>query len=551
MTATRRSSSRLSGLKGVQPSSPQSSPKKKKKKSASATCSPELDENAPNLAGATARRLTTRTRTAKQNLVKEEEEEIDNDVMEEADAADDNGNDEEDDDDVEQETYIFNGVTYATYQEMVDAKRFRNQQVLAASGLLKAAAGIRKKPSSSTVPTAGNKKKRRSSCSNSNSTTTASAAAATSRRRTSKRLAGIESDGTFVDDERGGRFSIASNSNSGGGASTAFTIATTTTTDMNVNNNSDRRGRRINDGSDLSLEQAVQLVAPFKWLQENSVEQAQTLMRDMLLLPQQQTRQASVAPVSVSSSWTRQEMRQQLQERSSMSDCNIVVAKVVPDRIYSITTHPSSHHLVVCAGDKQGHVGIWNVNAGASLSSSSSTSPIAATNGGSAHNEETDNCCKTNKDSPTTLTLSALESNIHKSSSSGGGSSNGGFHLFRPHASTTACLEWTRQGTALFSMSYDGTCRLFDVAAERFQQVFDSSCISSGRSSKCGISEELDYFNDSAFWFQFACLDHRSEECFFLSTSIGTAMHVDMRASGKQRLTFHEEWSEKKINSLR
>lgn len=99
-------------------------------------------------------------------------------------------------------------------------------------------------------------------------------------------------------------------------------------------------------------------------------------------------------------------------------------------------------------------------------------------------------------------------------------------------------------------MSYDGTCRLFDVATERFQQVFDSSSFSSS-GSHGGVSEEVDYFYESDYWFQYACLDHRNQDCFFLSTSVGTAMHVDMRASGKQRVTFHEEWSEKKINSLR
>lgn len=37
------------------------------------------------------------------------------------------------------------------------------------------------------------------------------------------------------------------------------------------------------------------------------------------------------------------------------------VAKVVPTRIYSVAVHPSESSTLVAAGDKQGHVGLWNV----------------------------------------------------------------------------------------------------------------------------------------------------------------------------------------------
>jgi hypothetical protein len=58
----------------------------------------------------------------------------------------------------------------------------------------------------------------------------------------------------------------------------------------------------------------------------------------------------------------------------------------------------------------------------------------------------------------------------------------------------------------------------------------------------------------SKYWTQFGCLDHHShyDKCFFLSTSVGTAMHVDLRVvTRKGRITFHEQLSEKKINTLR
>jgi hypothetical protein len=51
------------------------------------------------------------------------------------------GGDVSDDDDVPK-TFIFNGKAYLSYQEMVNAKRQRNRDVLASSGLLEAKAAI-------------------------------------------------------------------------------------------------------------------------------------------------------------------------------------------------------------------------------------------------------------------------------------------------------------------------------------------------------------------------------------------------------------------------
>ena len=46
----------------------------------------------------------------------------------------------DDSDEQDEQKFSFNGETYETYQEMVDAKRKRNQAVLRASGLLDAKA---------------------------------------------------------------------------------------------------------------------------------------------------------------------------------------------------------------------------------------------------------------------------------------------------------------------------------------------------------------------------------------------------------------------------
>jgi hypothetical protein len=356
-------SSRLGG-EGVESSS-LSSPKKKKRLTTSTTFSTSVgDENAPNLP--TSR--TTRRTVDDAAEAKAMEEEEENKIKKAKTTSEDH---EEDDDDDDAETYVFNGVTYATYQEMVDAKRHRNQQVLVASGLLQAAP----KPALSSFGL--NKKKRRSSTTTTSSNSNGKSSDINHRRK-SKRLAGIVSDGTYIDDERGGRFSIASSS---GGAVLDGSVVTTT--DLSIaasNESSERRSRRINDGSDLSLEQAVQLIGP-KWLEEDSVAQVQCLMRDTIL--PQPNRDASSVSSSTSKNYDNKTTEhdeghdrsawasfQQVQARSMDQD-NINVAKVVPDRIYSITTHPSARQLVVCAGDKQGYIGMWNVDAGVSLSSSS------------------------------------------------------------------------------------------------------------------------------------------------------------------------------------
>ena len=43
------------------------------------------------------------------------------------------------------------------------------------------------------------------------------------------------------------------------------------------------------------------------------------------------------------------------------------VAKVVPNRIFSMAVHPTTNKLLVAAGGKWGNVGIWDVNDKASV----------------------------------------------------------------------------------------------------------------------------------------------------------------------------------------
>jgi len=45
-------------------------------------------------------------------------------------------------------------------------------------------------------------------------------------------------------------------------------------------------------------------------------------------------------------------------------------------------------------------------------------------------------------------------------------------------------------------------------------------------------------------------LQRRSNPCLFVSTSVGDVFHVDLRVTEKQKITFHESLSDKKVNSI-
>lgn len=226
----------------------------------------------------------------------------------------------------------------------------------------------------------------------------------------------------------------------------------------------------------MTLSEAIQHVGA-KWMTEHSVRDAELLLRDTLV----RSTQDPPPPVDEDSS---QGMLDEL-------DCT-QVAKVCPDRIYSMAVHPSMSDLLVSAGDKSGHVGLWKA---------------------------------TTED----------------------------VHLFRPHGGAVCALQWTGStgggSQNLLSASYDGTIRLLHVEREMFLPVFATY-----------NREEAQYRDQPGyglgvpghkFWTQFICLDPRwnSADCFFLATSIGTAMHLDLRV--KDPMTFHQVLSEKKINTLR
>lgn len=291
-------------------------------------------------------------------------------------------------------------------------------------------------------------------------------------RRKSSRLAGAEAEGIYVDNESGGRFTI-------GGATPATTSAGNETSA--IPQEPELFKNRINDGSDLSIKAAVELLDP-KWIQDDSTENATQFISSLSMATVQ--KKAASSPTSVI-----QSLVHNINALSVDDEQN--VAKVTPDRIYSVAAHPSSDKLVVCAGDKQGYVGLWNVD---------------------------DN------------------------------TEGGEVHLFRVHHRPVCCLSWTPSGDSLLSASYDGSVRWLDVESHTFQQIFatyDDSVVYRDQ-----LGRGLD--QGDKYWVQYVCPDHRSasDKCLFLSTSYGTALHVDLRI-GKGKITFHEVLSEKKINSLR
>jgi WD40 repeat protein len=382
-------------------------------------------------------------------------------------------------------SFSFKGVTYSTYEEMVHAKRAFNQQVLEKSGLLEASANIRhvKKADTSTSRLGqsllGQKHQRGLRSARKRKTVESP-----SLRRKSSRIAGIESVGMFIEEERmGGKVVI-------GGLSTGekgMDLKSQYIKHENVIVESFQEGKfynnRVNDGSDLSIKDAVELTGS-KWVRESSVTDTEAFVSKLSDI--------------VSHHTEGQSMRNKRLLSSQLSVLNVdqheCVAKVVPDRIYSVAFHPCSQKLFAVTGDKTGYLGMWDVDTAISMNSDNTTN---------------------------------------------------GVYLFKPHSGAINSLEWNKSGSTLLSQSYDGTIRLFDIRRQVFTEAFAAYDTSEEFRGKIGYGMD----EGNKFYTQYACYDHRNEDCIFLSTSLGGVLHIDLRS--KAKLTFMLHLSEKKINSLR
>jgi len=380
------------------------------------------------------------------------------------------------------ELYYVDGVAYSSYQDMVTAKRRRNQKILEQSGLLEAVQDAKlAAKNKSQAQSRGLSSKRKAPASK--------PVVAAAARRKSSRLQGIESDGLYVDDERAGKLTVRTEH----GGILAGDDARARSVQSEQQQQPEHYRNRINDGEALSVAQAVENSGS-KWLKDDSVEQAELLMKELVGGSSSSSKQPTTtkrsSPTSVASSL--RDPTNAIESLSANDDND--VAKVCPDRIYSMAVHPSMDKLVVCAGDKVGHIGIWNVD-----------------NSNAADN-------------------------------------NDGVHLMKPHSGAVSCLEWTTDNK-LFSASYDGTCRLLDVEAGHFEEIF-ATYDDNATAYKSQPGFGLD--TGSHFWTQYGCIDRRNEKCLFLSTSVGTALHVDLLVgNSQQQITWHEELSLKKINTLR
>lgn len=445
------------------------------------------------------------------------------------------------DNDDKKEVYEFNGVQYETYQDMVQAKRERNQKVLEASGLLdtarqlKSAAAVGEKSSSSNAAVSQRGLKRRKSNDHQTTRTT---------RRKSNRLQGIASDGKFVEEERAGKFMVVGQDD------------TTTTNDSSGNIDNQEApslpptpqffNNRLNDGSDMTLQEALTQHVSAKWATDDAVSRGQALLGEIVANDEFTIKRNKVDNGNNSSKGTAERLsprsvvksslvivdddghdnkKKKSKEGSSSAvpllpssklieslavDRPEQVAKVVPDRIYGMAVHPTMDKLLVCAGDKSGYVGIWNVP------QEDQEGPIAAAtsndNGASSHSDDSNDV-----------------------------------HLFKYHSGAAASLQWTSDGKTLFSTSYDGTCRMLDATTETVRGVFAAYNDDDAYKSTPGYGLDGGYH----YYTQFGCLDHRNESCFFVSSSFGDVYHVDTRVAGRAALTWQHELSEKKINSVR
>lgn len=388
------------------------------------------------------------------------------------------------------QVFTFNGKSYASYQEMVDAKRQRNRDMLERSGLLEAKAA---------VDNAALAQKRAAATSRGLKRANKAPPKAPLPRRKSSRLSGVASSGIYIESEQSGKFEIA------GGSYTPEEPEEPT-----FYNN------RINDGSDLSVSEAVELTGS-KWVKEGTVESAGRFMKNTLPdiiddLPIISPVKKKGSPTSVAKGpgvtdecITSKNLQSHL-DSLSLDDPDTCVAKVTPDRIYSVACHPSPDRIIACAGDKKGYLGIWNVD------------QYGALNNG----------------------------NGDEASSPKNASATDGVHLFKPFSGAISSLAWNTSGTSLLASSYDGSVRLFDANKQLFEEVFATYDDSDKYKDKLGYGTDHGYNS----WIQSMELDHRYEsgKCFFLSTSQGGVIHIDLRSKGK--VTFDQELSARKINTV-
>uniref|UniRef100_A0A7S1B7W6 WD repeat-containing protein 76 n=1 Tax=Corethron hystrix TaxID=216773 RepID=A0A7S1B7W6_9STRA len=370
---------------------------------------------------------------------------------------------------------------HATYSEMVAAKRQRVAEMMVKSGLLAAVAGVRN--------AAAADKTRRATASSHGGIVARKSKKTTMvpPRRKSGRIAGEKAQGLQVEREMAGGKVVVSG-----------TIGEKLNT---VDVRPSFHSNRVNDGSPLSLVDAMGHVDERFVKDEKEKIVACESFWDKVI--------PSAKDMMKSEDDTVSHGFPLLNVNSGMT------AKITPDRIYAIATHPSPHNLVVAAGDKSGHVGIWRV---------------------------------TDDDDDDDL---------------------GPVSLFRPHSGCVNHVAFSPDGSSMTTISYDGSVRLQNLTRGEgsFEEIFASY---PSLDNNIVGADMYGYGLDTGYkyWTQYGCYTDSSSNSLLLSTSIGTVMHIDLRSGkGRTRLkkvrdrgfeaggspfnvTFNVEMSSKKINTL-
>jgi hypothetical protein len=395
----------------------------------------------------------------------------------------DNENEDEEPETPQKSVHVFEGKEYESYEAMVKAKRARNQQKMRELGLVNNPAlnfedaGAAKKKASQR----GIKRK--------------TEPAVSLPRRKSNRVAGIASGHVALD------YRVANWNQDYTVVTVEEGDGTTKIAEPEKEPEPKYYKGRVNDGSDLSVADSIQLLES-KWIHDESEDAAKKFCQDIMAkLADEQSIKASPSkrkqssPTSVALDIDSKDLQAKFDSLSI--DNEEWVAKVTPDRIYSVAAHPSESKLIVGAGDKQGYMGLWDVDVGSS---------------------------SLGKD---------------------------GVYLFRPHSRPISTMEWTSPST-LITASYDSSVRSFDVHTGIFREIFATYDDDKEYAGKLGHGIDTGY----RFWIQSMTVDHRnsynrSDPCLFLATSTGNAIHVDLRSPGNQQVTFSAQLSDKKLNSLR
>lgn len=381
----------------------------------------------------------------------------------------------------EDSSFSFQGAKYSSYEDMVKAKRKRNADYLKSTGLLEVSAKLK----DDSYESESGKSKREATMRRGLKADRKRKLLKTEvvTRRKSSRLAGVQAEEIYVEDEKG-RGRIVVGGTDGGVLAGIGTVGSRIEV---VKEEAKYFNNRINDGSGISIIEAVENSGP-KWVKEDTVDVAQEFISCLKTICGRK-RNKLHSPRSTTASVVKDEKNTLVSQVQKLSldeeDC---VAKVVPDRIFSINFHPTPHKLLTAAGDKNGYVGLWDVN------------------------------CKSD----------TIDRN--------------GVHLFKPHNSAISNMDWDKSGTRLLSSSYEGSMRVFDIHKETFIENFATYDTSDEYKEKFG------YGMDDDGWMQYGCFDPRNDSCIFYSTSTGYVVHIDTR---QKRVTFNCALSEKKINTVR